>query len=398
VGGVLLNKSQTTLIVYPAGKTGSYTIPNSVTSIGNNGASIQGWAFARCTSLTSVTIPDSVTNIGDVAFYDCTSLTNVAIPNSVTTIRGGAFQSCAGLMSVTIGNSVASIGNSAFEYCGGLTRVCFQGNAPSLGGSFVFDGDNNATVYYLPGTTGWGPTFGGRPTALWTEVPTIQTPPQTQTAEAGSAVCLWAQATNALPLFYLWYFNGTNFLSCSTNCELDMTNVLFGQSGAYTMVFSNVLGAVTSLPAMLNVIPPVERRPVPGINLAGDSGSMLNLDYADSLSPAPNWSTLDSVALTGTSELYFDLTKPLPPLRFYRVWQTGTPAVAPSLTLPAMIPAITLTGNIGDKLRLDCINQYGPTDAWVTLDTITLTNTSQLYFDVSAPGQPQRLYRIVPVP
>jgi hypothetical protein len=59
---------------------------------------------------------------------------------------------------------------------------------------------------------------------------------------------------------------------------------------------------------------------------------------------------------------------------------------------------ISLTGNMGDSLRLDYINQFGPTDAWVTLATVTLTCTSQLYFDVSAPGQPQRLYRIVPLP
>jgi len=45
---------------------------------------------------------------------------------------------------------------------------------------------------------------------------------------------------------------------------------------------------------------------------------------------------------------------------------------------------------------VDYINQVGPIDAWVTLATVTLTNTSQLYFDVSAPGQPQRLYRLVP--
>jgi hypothetical protein len=63
-----------------------------------------------------------------------------------------------------------------------------------------------------------------------------------------------------------------------------------------------------------------------------------------------------------------------------------------------LVPAITLTGNIGGSVRVDAINQFGPTDAWVTLDTVTLTNTSQLYFDVSAWRQPQRLYRLVPSP
>jgi hypothetical protein len=71
--------------------------------------------------------------------------------------------------------------------------------------------------------------------------------------------------------------------------------------------------------------------------------------------------------------------------------------VIPSLDLH-LVPAITLTGNLGNSVRLDCINQFGPTDAWVTLDTVTLTNTSQLYFDTSALGQPQRLYRLVQVP
>ena len=148
---------------------------------------------------------------------------------------------------------------------------------------------------------------------------------------------------------------------------------------------------------MLNVIAAVERRPVPGAKVTGEASSLLNVDYASSLSPAPIWTTLGSVSLTSTSEYYFDLTLPLPPQRFYRAWQTGTPSVRPSLDLH-LVPAITLTGNIGSSVRVDAINQFGPIDAWVTLDTVTLTNTSQLYFDASAPGQPLRLYRLVPFP
>jgi hypothetical protein len=59
---------------------------------------------------------------------------------------------------------------------------------------------------------------------------------------------------------------------------------------------------------------------------------------------------------------------------------------------------LTLAGTIGSSMRIDYINQFGPIDAWVTLATVTLTNTSQLYFDISAPYQPPRLWRIVPVP
>jgi hypothetical protein len=136
------------------------TIPNSVTRIGTN-------AFNYCTSLTNVTIPNSVASIEDGAFANCTSLASVTLPDSVTGIGGYAFYDCSSLTGVTIGNSVTSIGDWAFGYCSNLAGVYFQGNAPSLVGFGVFDGDSKAIIYYLPGTTGWGPTFAGRPTALW---------------------------------------------------------------------------------------------------------------------------------------------------------------------------------------------------------------------------------------
>jgi hypothetical protein len=277
-----------------------------------------------------------------------------------------------------------------------LAGLYFRGNAPSLGGSFVFYQDNNPIVYYLPGTTGWGTFFGGCWTALWPP-PIIQTSPQTQTAEERSAVGLRVDASGALPLFCLWYLNYTNLIICGSNCELELTNVQFSQTGPYTVVITNGAGAVTSAPAVLNVIAAVERRPVPGVKVTGETGSLLNVDYANSLSPTPTWTTLGSVSLTSASQYCCDVTLSLPLQRFYRAWQTGAPGVMPSLDLH-MVPAITLTGNVGGSVRLDYINQFGPIDAWVTLNTVTLTNTSQLYFDVSAPGQPQRLYRLVPLP
>ena len=227
--------------------------------------------------------------------------------------------------------------------------------------------------------------------------PTILRHPVTQSTELGSDFGLSVKVDGSFPLSYQWYCDSTNLISDATDSGLLLTNVQFRHSGAYTVVVTNLFGAVTSAPAMLNVIAAVERRPIPGVKVAGENGSMLNLDYANSLSPAPNWAALGSVNLTSTSQLYFDLTTPLPSQRFYRAWQTGTPSVVPSLNLN-FVPAITLTGNVGDSLRLDYINAIGPTDAWVTLDTVTLTNTSQLYFDISAPGRPTRLYRIVPVP
>ena len=88
----------------------NYIIPNSVTSIGDG-------AFYNCKSLQSITIPNSVTKIGNRAFSGCGSLQSITIPNSVTKIGDGAFYWCNSLQSVTIPNSVTKIGDEAFSYC-----------------------------------------------------------------------------------------------------------------------------------------------------------------------------------------------------------------------------------------------------------------------------------------
>ncbi len=124
--GVLFNKNQTVLIQCPGGKTGAYTIPDSVISIG-------GWAFAWCTSLTAVTIPDSVTTVVRSAFFHCESLTSVTIPDSVATIEKSVFQKCISLTSVIIPNSVTTIGNYAFADCASLTSVNIPDGVTTIG-------------------------------------------------------------------------------------------------------------------------------------------------------------------------------------------------------------------------------------------------------------------------
>ena len=132
---VLFNKNKTTLIAYRAEET-NYTIPNSVTTIGegafngcesltsinipNRVTTIGNYAFCGCTSLTSINIPNSVTTIGNSAFWNCNSLTSINIPNNVTTIGEKAFCGCTSLTSINIPNSVTTIGNSAFWNCRNL--------------------------------------------------------------------------------------------------------------------------------------------------------------------------------------------------------------------------------------------------------------------------------------
>jgi BspA type Leucine rich repeat region (6 copies) len=177
-----------------------------VTSIGDE-------AFSGCGSLTLLSIPNTITNIGDGAFWDCTNLTAItvdalnsvyrsvagvlfnqgqtrliaypegrigsyAIPNGVTSIASAAFYNCR-LTSVTIPNTVTSIGTNAFYGCGTLAGLYFRGDAPVFGTNVFVDYFRNdqgsgqipvfdpATIYYLPGTTGWSTNSTGLPSEVW---------------------------------------------------------------------------------------------------------------------------------------------------------------------------------------------------------------------------------------
>jgi len=265
-------------------------------------------------------------------------------------------------------------------------------NAEGVPGGLAFSPTILYGVTSSGGRSNHGTVFG-----LSLLPPAILQPPPSQTAEVGATVTYLTKAEGASPLTYEWFFNRTNILSGYTNASLVLTNVQMALAGDYSVVVTNLFGRVTSPPASLSVIAPVTRTRVPGINVRGETGRVLQVDYANNLSLVPNWLPLETVSLTSTSQFFIDLTAPLPPQRFYRSRQTGTPGPTPTLGL-YMIPALTLTGNVGDFVRVDGINAIGPTDAWFTLGAVTLTNTSQLYFDVTAPDQPRRLYRLVRMP
>ncbi len=143
VDGVLFDKTQSTLLTYPAGKQEkSYVIPDSVISIGNK-------AFRGCIGLTEITIPNSVTSIESAAFEDCTGLTEIAIPNSVTSIVGPAFRGCTGLTRVTIPDSVTKIENETFRTCTSLTHITIPDSVTYVG-MFAFAGCTGLRSIIIP--------------------------------------------------------------------------------------------------------------------------------------------------------------------------------------------------------------------------------------------------------
>ena len=150
IDGNLYNKDATTLILYAPGKADAhFSIPDSVTSIGDsafsdcsaltsvtipdNVTSIGGSAFSRCSSLTSITIPDSVTSIGNFAFLWCSGLTSITIPDGVTSIGGGAFSGCSAIKSITIGSGVTSMGDNVFSGCSEVAYIAIGDGVPSIG-------------------------------------------------------------------------------------------------------------------------------------------------------------------------------------------------------------------------------------------------------------------------
>ena len=125
-----------------------------IVDFGNVGI-IPNHAFYACTSITNITIPDSVTSISDYAFYECSSLSSVVIGDSVTSIGHSAFSGCDNLSSVVIGDSVTSISDFAFYSCDALTSISLPNSVTSIG-KLVFYGCTDYTKnIYITDIAAW---------------------------------------------------------------------------------------------------------------------------------------------------------------------------------------------------------------------------------------------------
>ena len=141
-----------TLVPKTDGKySGDIIIPEKVKC--NDGveyvvASLCASCFEGCSGLTSITIPSSVTSLGDFCFYCCSGLTSITIPSSVTSLGNDCFSNCSGLTSITIPSSVSSLGDGCFGGCSGLTSITIPSSVTSLGSSCFGGCLNLETVYF----------------------------------------------------------------------------------------------------------------------------------------------------------------------------------------------------------------------------------------------------------
>ena len=149
IDGNLYSKDGKTLIQYAIGKKNtSFTIPDSVTSIGYA-------AFGYCTGLTSIVIPDSVETIGEFAFAFCSNLSEITLGESLRAIGGDAFRGCTGLTSIVIPDSVETIGEHAFTDCSNLSVITLGESLRAIGVR-AFDGCTGLTDVYYIGTEAEG--------------------------------------------------------------------------------------------------------------------------------------------------------------------------------------------------------------------------------------------------
>ena len=143
LNGVVFNKNKTTLILYPSMKTGTYIVPNTVTSIGIS-------AFYGCTGISALTLSSTLTSIGEHAFHGCTGITSLTIPSGITTIELGTFSFCSGLTSIIIPSSVSTMSNGAFFNCINLKTVYSLNAIPPNLGASCFNGTSLVTDVFVP--------------------------------------------------------------------------------------------------------------------------------------------------------------------------------------------------------------------------------------------------------
>ena len=163
--GVLFNKKQTTLVCFPAGVTGTYTLPNTVKKIGERAfalsslneiklsgkgklATVGEGAFAG-SALAAISLPKTVTSLGDNAFADCAALESAKLGAGVTALGDGTFNRCTALTSVSLPKTLTAIGERVFAECTALHELEIPDAVTSIG-SRAFAGCTALKTVGLP--------------------------------------------------------------------------------------------------------------------------------------------------------------------------------------------------------------------------------------------------------
>ena len=129
INGVLFDKTADSLITYPMGRHGIYSIPDETKYI-------KDAAFDRCSKLTAITFPSSITEIGSLAFQLCESLVSIDLPDGINEIKNSTFNMCTNLSFVNFGKNITAIEHEAFAYCYALQSVTIPTGVTTLDRTF----------------------------------------------------------------------------------------------------------------------------------------------------------------------------------------------------------------------------------------------------------------------
>jgi hypothetical protein len=376
----------------------------------NNGAiTITGYTGSNGVVMIPSTIGGlPVTSVGDWAFY-ASSVTNVLIPDTVSNVGDGAFFNCESLTNVTLGNSISNIGDWAFGFCPSLISVCCRGNTPSLGGGNVFYG-NLATIYYLSGATGWGPVLDGHPAVLWNPaVPynyTINSDSITLTITkytGSDSTAIIPNSINFLPVTSIGIFAFFNCNLTSATIPNSVANIsedAFRESASLTNVtFGNGLISI-------------------GAEAFGGCSSITSLTFPSSLNNIDEYgfegcNSLTSIYFTGNApaiDTVVFANNPttvyyLPGTTGWNIFNANSELNPAELWLPQVLTndgsfglqsngfGFSINWASGQTVVVEgCTNLVNP--VWVPLTTNTLIGTTSYFSDPQWTNYPSRYYRL----
>jgi formylglycine-generating enzyme required for sulfatase activity len=256
----------------PNGRYVAYDLSGcTITDFGDIESSNTASTRTNRSYFASIILPDTLTNIGNYAFYYCSDLTSITIPDSVTTIGSQVFYGCTGLTTLTIPDSVATIGSSAFYGCSGLTTVTFGGTMPPTENNSIFSNCISLDAIYVPSGTVAAYKTALASAGINVDIITDQIP---QTAVTGISI-------SPVPVSraggtVLAYIQGTGLNNGNTAITV---NVIGSGTAAAAITGSTTTTAAITIPGAIGDYPVTVA--LNGVTVGGVSGTLKVLSAAD---------------------------------------------------------------------------------------------------------------------